>query len=218
MAILKFRVNPLSILLNPTPVLSHLGENVDIRVSPLKLSLMLTNFSPSFIAGLQLSHELFNVYVSDRTYQFRFNIRRFYTYMYRMELRGFSSMLFTIDMKRLQTIFLTFQDNKAKRERRTLKLLAYDLDLYGDIEYTTFFSIDSKDFKHIVSEFNSRSGNEDECVIGGVEEGEEFRFIITVNPLVFFLDLSNQSKRSYVDIGKSYSNLFVCCFVYSFER
>ncbi|KAL0538100.1 hypothetical protein IC582_027097 [Cucumis melo] len=231
MAILKFRVNPLSILLNPTPVLSHLGENVDIRVSPLKLSLMLTNFSPSFIAGLQLSHELFNVYVSDRTYQFRFNIRRFYTYMYRMELRGFSSMLFTIDMKRLQTIFLTFQDNKAKRERRTLKLLAYDLDLYGDIEYTTFFSIDSKDFKHIVSEFNSRSVSvtfsdsqarfftkskeivftkeEDECVIGGVEEGEEFRFIITVNPLVFFLDLSNQSKRVWFLMQSDFSCMMV---------
>ncbi|KGN45639.2 hypothetical protein Csa_005012, partial [Cucumis sativus] len=113
MAMLKFRVNPLSGLLNPTPVLSHLGEEVDIRVSPLKLSLMLPNFSPSFIAGLQMTHEFFNLYISDRTYQFRFSLRKFYTFMYRMELQGFSSMLFTVDMKRLLSVYLTFENNNA---------------------------------------------------------------------------------------------------------
>ncbi|XP_031744098.1 uncharacterized protein LOC116404778 [Cucumis sativus] len=192
---------------------------------------MLPNFSPSFIAGLQMTHEFFNLYISDRTYQFRFSLRKFYTFMYRMELQGFSSMLFTVDMKRLLSVYLTFENNNAKRERRRLKLLAYDLDLDGDIEYTTFVSIDSRDFRRIASELNSRSVSvtftnsrvnffnknkeitfskeENQCVIGGVEEGEEFRFIITVHPLVFFLDLSSQSKRVWFLMQRDFSCIMI---------
>lgn len=37
-----------------------------------------------------------------------------------------------------------------------------------------------------------------ECIIGGLAKGEEIRFFVYLNPIIFFRDLANQSKRIWL--------------------
>ncbi|XP_023547578.1 uncharacterized protein LOC111806476 [Cucurbita pepo subsp. pepo] len=83
----------------------------------------------------------------------------------------------------------------------------------GTIDFATFVSIDSQQFKYMVNMFTNSEkvdvtmrplqvmfqspesimilNKEDkQCIIGGIEDGEELGFSITLSPTTFFNDLT----------------------------
>ncbi|KGN51160.1 hypothetical protein Csa_008095 [Cucumis sativus] len=114
---------------------------------------------------------------------------------------------------------------------RQLNLLPYKVNQELRIDYKAFVSIDSKDFKRVVLEINAHSvfvnlsdseatfsndnkkiiftKEERKCIIGGIKKGKEYEVLITLHPLVFFLDLSYQAQRLWLFIQKDFSTILV---------
>ncbi|CAK9328865.1 unnamed protein product [Citrullus colocynthis] len=209
---LMFRLDPFAVLLNSIPVLSQIGQQADIKCTTNRLTLMLSHSAPPFIAAIQMSPEFFNLYDSDHTYHFRFSLDRFYVIMYQMEL----------------------QDPEPKVMLRQLDLVPYEVELEGHNDYSIFVSIDAQDFKRVVSELSARSVSvnlsdsqvkfsienkemiftkeERRCIIGGLRKREEYHFVITLHPLVFFLDLSHQGKRMWLFMQMDSSSMLILPF------
>ncbi|KAL0541188.1 hypothetical protein IC582_021227 [Cucumis melo] len=230
-----FRLDEFALLLKSTPVLCQVGLTVDIKSTPKTLTLMLTHHSPRFVAALQMSNEFFNLFYCDETLHLRFSLEKFYVLMYQMELQAYSLMHFTL-LPELHAVFLTFEDyNSGQKPRittRQLDMLPYKVDQQLRIDYKAFVSIDSKDFKRVVLEISAHSSvyvilsdseakfsnenkeiiftkEERKCIIGGIKRRKEYEFVITLDPLLFFLDLSYQAQRVWLFMQKDLSSILV---------
>ncbi|XP_023006013.1 uncharacterized protein LOC111498890 [Cucurbita maxima] len=195
---------------------------------------MVSDPTHHFTAALQILPEYFEYFNSNQTHHSRFSIEKFYITMFHMELRGYSSMLFIL-IQAINKISLAFENPQSHLEP---KVLLRELDAspsegeqIAQVDYGTFVSIDSQDFKRVVHELNAPSVNvsltasqikfmvprkeivltrrERGCITGGIPAGETFRFSITLHPLLFFHDLSHKSKRAWLFMSVDYCTVII---------
>ncbi|XP_023548337.1 uncharacterized protein LOC111807005 [Cucurbita pepo subsp. pepo] len=188
--------------------------------------------SNHFIASLQILPEFFTYFNSDESHHSTIPLELFYIIMLRMEICGFTSMYFTL-FQPLTKVLLTFQRSSHEPKVMLCELdsLPLELEEMEQIDYGTFVSIDSQDFRRIVLELDVHSVHvsltdsqvkfgasrkeivltkeERQCIIGGLAEGEGFEFSITLHPLAFFHELSYKAKRAWLFMSINFSTIIV---------
>ncbi|XP_023548338.1 uncharacterized protein LOC111807006 [Cucurbita pepo subsp. pepo] len=234
---LTFRLDPFSPLLDAIRILSYVAPKANIKSTTSTLTLSVAPPTRRFIGALQMLPEFFNFFHSDDTHQSRIPLDLLCIIMDRMELRGFSSMYFAI-FQSLSNVLLTFQEGHEPNVMRELDLLPSEVENIEQIDYGTFVSIDSHDFRRVLLELNAYSVHvsvtdsrvkfsttseeivftkeERRSIIGGLREGEEVKFLITLYPWVFFHDLSYEAKRAWFFMSNDFSTVIIHFFgIYS---
>ncbi|XP_023547389.1 uncharacterized protein LOC111806354 [Cucurbita pepo subsp. pepo] len=138
-------------------------------------------------------------------------------------------MLFTLVYNNPPRAVLAFRNSFLTNDDQSTficEMMSSDLDdheddINCDIDFTTFVSIDSKEFQRVVEEFRNiitvyvfvtnlqvrftcslkeiiLSQVEEQCIIGGIEDGQEIQFVITLHPSRFFNELSSQVGRVWL--------------------
>ncbi|XP_023000628.1 uncharacterized protein LOC111494871 [Cucurbita maxima] len=220
---MMFKLDRFAPLLKATSTLALIGEKADLRITPIMLSLEVKHPSPAFNAGLLLSPGFFTFYYTNKSHHYSIiSLELFYITMNIMNARGFSSMLFFL-IERSNRLYLRFDHSKIEPKVtsfRELTLNPPEMNHLARLDYGTFVSIDSPTFRSIVTELRAdyahvtltdsqvKFSNADkeivltkrkkQCIIGDVTEKDEIKFVIALQPTMFFHDLSHQSARVWL--------------------
>ncbi|XP_023547372.1 uncharacterized protein LOC111806340 [Cucurbita pepo subsp. pepo] len=174
--------------------------------------------SPICFVSFQMMPSFFTQYLCDQHHCANFSVDQLFRTLTNLKQVGFFAFTFSLDEFR-HCVHLTFTSHVRGATMTTIPTLIpvvpIDEELIAKVDYSLFFSIDSEEFKLLVIwigvnkvtatltrsriKFINPSGEfvltqqERKCIIGGIREGDEIRFSITLLPIEFFNSFT--SKR-----------------------
>ncbi|XP_022145570.1 uncharacterized protein LOC111014988 [Momordica charantia] len=226
------RLQPIAPLFDAICSLTRIATRADVKFSPTKFCIIVSQISPPFIAALQMSPEFFTSFAVDGNHTSRICLDSLHSIL--MDGRLYPAMTFHL-LENQNRLLLRFENSRnLPRGRRELDLSPSEEEDVGEIDYGNCVSIGSDEFRSIVTKlsayFNHRIcatltdsqvkfsvANEEiiltkeggQCLIIAPERGVETKFEFTLHPTSFFYDLAD--KPGGVWLCKSTDSRNIIC-------
>ncbi|XP_023549339.1 uncharacterized protein LOC111807722 isoform X1 [Cucurbita pepo subsp. pepo] len=204
---------------------------MDFKCSKAKLTVIVSRPSPTpSIIELQTMPQFFTHFFCNKPFHSSMSVNDYYDILFDMKQTDFDLIAMSHWEGNAYLKFIFFSPSRCDGCEALLPLLlAHEEFDVGVINYGIFVSIDLRKFTlfgmflndatHVTvtisnSEVKFSRGGEEftleqerkECIIGGVEEGDETQFEIITNETEFFNNLSRWSKAKRVWFFKSNDN------------
>ncbi|XP_022156149.1 uncharacterized protein LOC111023105 [Momordica charantia] len=219
----SIRVGNIGLLLHATSQLTEIADEVTVKLTPELFSMIASHRSSRFDVVLKLPRNFFTAYSVLLTHTSRISIHAFHTAL--LDASTSPSMTIHIhdSINRFILRFENSSHQQEKRHELIFSLLPdqdQDEDHFGKLDYGRFFGIHYQDFTQIIARF---SIHDDEtllvtstdsevtfstparlltlhkeggkCTILGRGEDEMTQFLITIQPMMFFLGVAGQSQK-----------------------
>ncbi|CAK9328878.1 unnamed protein product [Citrullus colocynthis] len=211
-------------LMEATSLLAQISKDADVKFTPLKLYIIVSNRSPRFFATLQLSDRFFTNFSVNHDHSSKVSLESFHDAL----LDGGSSCSMSIHLlDKTKQLILRFETSSQIFPPLHYELtlsppqLAENNNIGGQLEEGKFFIVKSKELRRIIKELpifqddsvvrigvtNSQikfsiaskeitlTKEGPHCRIVGFEEEVETQFQIILRPMLFFLNFTYKANR-----------------------